>query len=79
MTSIEIPDEQAAVLTAKAASEGLTLKTWLEKLALEIEQTNQPNNSGSLRGILKKYGPAPSKEEIDQNRREMFANFPRDY
>ena len=79
MTSIEIPDEQAAVLAAKAASEGLTLKTWLEKLALEIEQSNQPNSSGSLRGILKQYGPAPSKEEIDQNRREMFANFPREY
>ena len=53
MTSIEIPDEQAAVLAAKAASEGLTLKTWLEKLALEIEQSNQPNNSGSLRHAFK--------------------------
>lgn len=31
----------------------------------------------SLRGLLAKYGPAPSAEEIDQNRVEMFANFPR--
>ena len=31
----------------------------------------------SLRGLLAKYGPAPSAEEIDQNRAEMFANFPR--
>ena len=30
----------------------------------------------SLRGLLAKYGPAPSAEEIDQNRAEMFANFP---
>lgn len=79
MTSIEIPDEEAAVLEAKAASEGLTLKTWLQKLALEIQQSNVPNTSGSLRGILKQYGSAPSQEEIDQNRREMFANFPREY
>jgi hypothetical protein len=32
----------------------------------------------SARGILAKYGPAPSAEEIDQNRAEMFANFARD-
>lgn len=31
----------------------------------------------SLRGLLKKYGPSPSAEEIDQNRAEMLANFPR--
>lgn len=31
----------------------------------------------SLRGLLAKYGSAPSAEEIDQNRAEMFANFPR--
>jgi hypothetical protein len=29
----------------------------------------------SARGILAKYGPAPSAEEIDQNRAEMFSNF----
>jgi hypothetical protein len=32
----------------------------------------------SARGILAKYEPAPSAEEIDQNRAGMFANFPRD-
>ena len=31
----------------------------------------------SLRGLLAKCGPAPSAEEIDQNKAEMFANFPR--
>jgi len=33
MTVIELPDEQAAVLKAKAAAEGLSLEAWLEKLA----------------------------------------------
>jgi hypothetical protein len=31
----------------------------------------------SLRGLLARYGSAPSAEEIDRNRAEMFANFPR--
>jgi hypothetical protein len=26
-------------------------------------------------GILAKYGPAPTAEEIDENRKEMFRNF----
>ena len=30
-----------------------------------------------LRGLLAQYGPAPSAEEIEENRAEMFANFPR--
>jgi hypothetical protein len=35
MTVIELPDQQAAVLRAKAAAQGLTLKAWLQKLADE--------------------------------------------
>jgi hypothetical protein len=33
MTVIEIPDEQAEALKAKAAAEGLSLEAWLNKLA----------------------------------------------
>lgn len=33
MTVIEIPDEQAAALKAKAAAQGFTLEAWLRKLA----------------------------------------------
>jgi plasmid stability protein len=33
MTVIELPDEQAAALRAKAAAAGLTLEAWLNKLA----------------------------------------------
>ena len=33
MTVIELSDEQAAALAAKAAAEGLSLKAWLEKQA----------------------------------------------
>jgi hypothetical protein len=33
MTVIELPDEQAAALKAKAAAAGLTLEAWLKQLA----------------------------------------------
>ena len=33
MTVIELPDEHAAALKARAAAQGLTLEAWLEKLA----------------------------------------------
>ncbi len=33
MTVIELPDDQAVALTAKAAAQGLQLKDWLAKLA----------------------------------------------
>ena len=33
MTVIELPDEQAAALKAKAAAAGLTLEAWLMHLA----------------------------------------------
>ena len=74
MTVIEIPDDQAAKLKARAASQGLDLKTWLEKLAEEVPAASRmPLKSG--RGMLAKYGPGPSAEEIDENRRDMFSGF----
>jgi hypothetical protein len=35
MTVIELPDQQAAALKAKAAAQGLTLEAWLKQLADE--------------------------------------------
>jgi hypothetical protein len=78
MTVIEIPDDQAAALKARAAEQGLTLKAWLEKLAMEESQTPlKPFKTG--RGMLAKYGRAPSAKEIDENRREMFRGFAQDF
>ncbi len=75
MTTIELPDHQAAALKAKAAMQGLTLKAWLAKLAAESssEAPRKPLKSG--RGMLANYGPAPSAEEIDANRDDMFRGF----
>ena len=44
---------------------------------LATEQS-QPQKSRSLRGLWADLGPGPTAEEIDESRREMLANFPRD-
>jgi hypothetical protein len=75
MTVIEIPDEQAAALRQKAALQGLSLKDWLAKLA-DVETPRKPLKSS--RGILAKYGPAPSAEDIQEARRAMFQAGPQD-
>ena len=75
MTRIEIPDEQAAALKVRAASQGLTLNAWLSKLAGESSASAPRKPLKTGRGMLAKYGPAPSGEEIDENRREMFRAF----
>jgi hypothetical protein len=78
--SIELSNEQLATLKAKAAAQGLTVQDWLQRLALEEPkpaQAGKPFKSGY--GMLAKYGPAPSAEEIDENRREMFRSFANDF
>jgi hypothetical protein len=75
MTVIEIPDDQAAALKARAAAQGLTLKAWLGKLAEEWRAATQQKPLKTGRGMLAKYGPAPSAEQIDANRKDMFRGF----
>jgi len=53
----------------------------IERLAPEIERALvvvQPPPRRSLWGLCADLGPAPSEEEIDQTRREMWQNFPRE-
>jgi hypothetical protein len=78
MTMIEISDDKAASLKAKAAAQGLTLKACIEKLAEDVPSGERPAQLETGRGLWAKYGPAPSAEEIDENRREMFSNFAKD-
>jgi hypothetical protein len=78
--SIEVSNEQLAALKAKAAAQGLTLEDWLRKLAVDEPEPTQPAKPfKSGYGMLAKYGPAPSAEEIDENRREMFRGFAEDF
>lgn len=75
MTVIEIPDDQAEALQAKAAAQGLTLQAWFKKLAEEETASPPGKPLKSAYGLLAEYGPAPSAEEIDENRRDMFRGF----
>jgi hypothetical protein len=78
--TIEFSNEQAAALKAKAAPEGLTLEEWVKKQATQEAEPATPQKPFvSGYGILAKYGPAPSAEEIDENRREMFRGFAKDF
>jgi hypothetical protein len=76
------PKEEAkliAIARAKGLSTDALVREALEKIladASDVSPKKEPTHSS--RGILAKYGPAPSAEEIDQNREEMFANFARD-
>ena len=78
MTIIELPDEQAAVLKQKAAAQGLSLEGWFKKLAGE-ETGMRAKPLKSAYGLIAEFGPAPSAQEIDENRREMFRSFGEDF
>jgi hypothetical protein len=81
--TIEIPDEVGCALKAKAEAEGLSAALYASRM---IEKTIAPTDAQEAPvrpletgcGMWAKYGPAPSEEEIDENRREMFRNFARD-
>jgi hypothetical protein len=79
MTVIEISDSQASVLKTRAAAQGLTLKAWIEKLADESLEAAPQRPLKTGRGMLAKYGPAPTAKQIDENRREMFSGFAQDF
>lgn len=75
------PQKQAKLLAlaqAKGLSADELVREAIDKILAEApEMTSLKEPTRSLRGLLAKYGPAPSAEEIDQNRAEMFADFPR--
>ena len=75
------PQEEAklvAVARARGLSMDALVRQALEKIFAEAaEESPSREPTRSMRGLLEKYGRAPSAEEIDQNRAEMFADFPR--
>ena len=81
--TLPLQPQDEARLMAAARARGISAATLvLEAVDRILEETpGEPSSRQeptlSLRGLLAKYGPAPSAEEIDQNRAEMFANFPR--
>jgi hypothetical protein len=81
--TIQIPDEIGAALQAQALAQGITAARYASRMiektlapAVQLENPAQPFETGY--GMWAKYGTAPSIEEIDENRREMFRNFAQD-
>jgi hypothetical protein len=74
------PQEEARLVAAarmKGLSPDALVREAVERLLAESpSETSSKPPSRSLRGLLSKYGPAPSADEIDRNRTEMFSNFP---
>jgi hypothetical protein len=63
MTVIQLPDDQAAALTARAAAQGLTLEAWFEKLSAVPVPTSQP-------------GPRKSRYSLAELMAQCDANTP---
>jgi plasmid stability protein len=77
---IEVPEELEAALKNQANAHGVSpagyVRVILERdLAPQLEAESQSAPFKTGRGILAKYGPAPSAEEIDANRADMLRNF----
>jgi plasmid stability protein len=76
---IDLPDAQAAALQAKAAAQGLSLEEWFRKIAGQEAPVNgEVSPRKSAYGLLAQYGPGPSEEEIDDNRKDMSRGFAED-
>lgn len=74
------PEEEArliAVARAKGPSAEALVCEALHSIFAGASEPSLEQPIRSLRGLWTKYGPAPSAQEIDWNRAEMFANFPR--
>ena len=80
--TIPLTEPEESKLLAEARAAGVTPET-LVRQAIEPILADEPSppadgsqkRKKSLLGLLAQYGPAPSDEEISENRREMFARF----
>ena len=73
------PQEEAelnALARKKGTTAGALAYEAVVTLLANAHQASPKEPTRSLRGLLAKYGPAPSAQEIDQNRADMFSNFP---
>jgi plasmid stability protein len=76
---IELPEELLAAVQVTATSKGLSpelfVREVLERAVAPLSAAGALRPLSSGRGMLAKYGPAPSAEEIDANAAEIFRNF----
>ncbi len=79
--TIELSDDLEAALKAQAQAKGVSAAGYARRVlerALQNKNSQSPKPKKSAYGILAQYGPGPPKEEIEENRREMFRGFGED-
>jgi plasmid stability protein len=77
---IELPEKLEAALKIQANAHGVSPAGYVcEVLERDLASSLEGQSSGvpfkTGRGMFAKYGQAPSAEEIDANRTDMFQNF----
>jgi hypothetical protein len=75
VTVIEIPDDQAAVLKAKAAAQGLTLEAWFKKLADEGADASDRQRSAPRTG---RHIGEMIRERMSKVPPDIMASMPKD-
>lgn len=76
--TIDLSKEAEAALRTHAQAQGVDAAGYARQVlerALGIEESYPGPPFETGRGLLAKYGPAPSAEEIDANRADMFRGF----
>jgi hypothetical protein len=85
--TIDLSDQNAAALEAQARAAHMPPERYLTEIveralhnpqgegAPEQREVQALKPKKSAYGLLAKYGPGPTEEEIDENRREMFSGF----
>ena len=79
--TIELSESLEALLKTEAQAHGVTTAGYARQvleqaLSNHAAGTRKPKKSAF--GLLAKYGPGPTAEEIDENRRDMFRGFAED-
>jgi plasmid stability protein len=81
---IELPERLEAALKVQANAHGVSADGYVREVlerdlapSLEAQSSDVPFRTG--RGMFAKYGQAPSAEEIEANRADMFRNFGESY
>jgi len=87
--TIHLSEQNAAALEAQALAAHMPPESYLHCVVARALQDNQRGRAAhqqaeeqgalkpkkSAHGLLAQYGPGPTEEEIDENRREMFSGF----
>jgi hypothetical protein len=85
--TIDLSEQNAAALEEQARAAHMPPERYLSRIVAQALHSQQPGETleqstgqplkpkKSAYGLLAKYGPGPTEEEIDENRREMFSGF----